>query len=83
MKLNRLEVLDKNEIQMIHNTTLELLETVGIRVESQEIRDFLKENAFGTDLRCLVIKSSGNLTKCSLLVSSTIAPFFLRKSLVS
>ena len=29
---------------MIHSTTLELLETVGIRVESQETRDFLKKN---------------------------------------
>lgn len=44
MKLTKLEVLDKNEIEMIHSTTLELLETVGIRVESKETRNFLKEN---------------------------------------
>jgi len=49
MKLNRLEVLDKNEIEMIHSTTLELLETVGIRVESKEIRNLLKDNGAKVD----------------------------------
>ena len=44
MKLNRIEVLEKNEIQQIHETTLELLESVGVKVESEEARNFLEEN---------------------------------------
>lgn len=44
MRLNCLEVLMKEEIQEIHNSTLELLEKVGIIVESPEARDLLKEN---------------------------------------
>jgi len=44
MRLNCLEVLTKEEIQEIHNSTLELLEKVGIIVESPEARDLLNEN---------------------------------------
>jgi trimethylamine--corrinoid protein Co-methyltransferase len=44
MKLNKLEVLTKEEIELIHNETLELLETIGVKVESPEARIFLKKN---------------------------------------
>lgn len=44
MRTNRMEVLAREEIQQIHDTTLELLETVGVRVESEEARTFLKKN---------------------------------------
>ncbi len=44
MRLNRLEVLTKQEIQEIHNSTIELLETVGVIVESPEARDIFKNN---------------------------------------
>jgi len=43
MKLNRLEVLSKDEITQIHETSLELLEEVGIRIDSEEARNILKE----------------------------------------
>ena len=44
MKLTRMEVLAKDEVELIHNSTLELLETVGIMVDSPEARTLLKEN---------------------------------------
>ncbi len=44
MKMNNLEVLTKEEIQEIHNSTLELLETVGVIVESPEARILLEAN---------------------------------------
>jgi trimethylamine--corrinoid protein Co-methyltransferase len=44
MKMNCLEVLTKQEIQEIHNSTIELLETVGIIIESPEARDLFKKN---------------------------------------
>ena len=49
MKLNKLEVLTKEEIEIIHTNTLELLETIGVKVESSEARTFLKENGCFTD----------------------------------
>ncbi|MFX0040110.1 MAG: trimethylamine methyltransferase family protein [Promethearchaeota archaeon] len=44
MKLSKLEVLDKDEIEIIHIKTLELLGTIGTKVESPETRIFLKEH---------------------------------------
>jgi trimethylamine--corrinoid protein Co-methyltransferase len=43
MRMNNLKVLSKDEIQEIHTATLELLETVGIIVESPEARNLFKE----------------------------------------
>ncbi|MFW9770818.1 MAG: trimethylamine methyltransferase family protein [Candidatus Heimdallarchaeota archaeon] len=44
MKLKDLEVLSKDEVDQIHVNTLELLEKVGIKVESDEARELLQEN---------------------------------------
>ena len=44
MKMNKMEVLEKDEIELIHNSTIELLERVGVIVESSEARDLLKES---------------------------------------
>ena len=44
MKMTRMEVLSKDEVALIHSSTLELLETVGIMVDSPEARALLKEN---------------------------------------
>jgi trimethylamine--corrinoid protein Co-methyltransferase len=44
MRMNNLKVLSKDEIQEIHKATLELLETVGIIIESPEARKIFKEN---------------------------------------
>ena len=44
MRLNRLEVLTKQEIQEIHNSTIKLLETVGVIVETPEARDVLEKH---------------------------------------
>lgn len=42
--MTRMEVLAKDEVELIHSSTLELLETVGIMVDSPEARALLKEN---------------------------------------
>ena len=44
MKMNKIEVLGKDEIELIHNKTLELLEKLGVKVESQEARKILQDN---------------------------------------
>ncbi len=44
MKMIRMEVLAKDEVELIHSSTLELLETTGIMVDSPEARALLKEN---------------------------------------
>jgi len=44
MRLSKFEVLEKEEIELIHAHTLELLESIGTKVESPEARTFLKEH---------------------------------------
>lgn len=43
MKFNQMKVLAKDEIQAIHQATIELLENVGIRIESNEAKEKFKE----------------------------------------
>ena len=44
LKLNTLKVLSNEDLDVIHLATVDLLEKVGIRIESEETRSFLKEN---------------------------------------
>ncbi len=43
MKLNQIEVLTKDEIEFIHSSTLELLETIGIKIDDKNTRNLFKE----------------------------------------
>ncbi len=44
MRLPRTEFLSKDEVELIHNTTLDLLEKIGIKVEADECCQFLGNN---------------------------------------
>ncbi len=44
MKLKQIEVLSKDEIELIHSNTLNLLEVIGVKVESEEAKELLIEN---------------------------------------
>ena len=44
LKLKRLEVLSKDEIQAINSASIELLSTLGIKIESPSARSLLKES---------------------------------------
>ncbi len=49
MKSKRIEILSKEELQTIHNSTLELLNTIGVKVESEEAISLLKQNGAFVD----------------------------------
>lgn len=44
MRRNLIKVLSQDEIELIHNHTLDLLEKLGVKVESVEARELLKKN---------------------------------------
>lgn len=44
MRINQLKVLNKDEIQIIHDSSIELLESLGVKVESDEAIKLLKEH---------------------------------------
>jgi trimethylamine---corrinoid protein Co-methyltransferase len=43
MKLNQINVLTNDEIEFIHSSTLELLETIGIKIDDVNTRNLFKE----------------------------------------
>ena len=43
MKMEKLTVLSKDEIELIHSASMELLSTVGIKIDAQDVRDLLQE----------------------------------------
>ena len=49
MKLKRIEVLDKNEIEQIHHATLTVLEKTGITVNEEQARNILRKNGATVD----------------------------------
>ncbi|MFX0188807.1 MAG: trimethylamine methyltransferase family protein [Candidatus Hodarchaeota archaeon] len=44
MKMKNIEFLSKDEIENIHSATLELLSTVGIKIDDEEVRTLFSEN---------------------------------------
>ena len=44
MKMKYVEFLSKDEIETIHSASLELLSTVGIKIDDEEVRSLLIEN---------------------------------------
>ncbi|TFF99554.1 MAG: hypothetical protein EU541_04600 [Promethearchaeota archaeon] len=53
MKTNYMKVLSDGEIEQIHTKTLQLLKEVGIKVETEEAKNLLKENG-------AIIENNGN-----------------------
>ena len=63
MRMNQIEVLTKDEIELIHQNTIELLETIGVRIESIEARNLLIENGAEFDKNSKFVKFPENLVK--------------------
>jgi trimethylamine--corrinoid protein Co-methyltransferase len=63
MRLKTIEVLSNDEIQSIHSASVELLSTVGIKVDSPTARLLFKENGAELSDNDLFIKVPENLIK--------------------
>ena len=66
MNLTKLELLSKEEVEQIHYTSLELLDTVGVRVESEEALNILKNNGANVDLKTRFAKFPEDLVNSQL-----------------
>ena len=49
MRINRIEALSVDEIQTIHEATMDLMSTTGVRIESKKARNLFKENGCDID----------------------------------
>lgn len=73
MRLNNLEVLSKGEIELIHESSLDVLEKVGLIVESNRVLDILKENGCDVDYDTKLAKFPRSVTeKCIKSLPSKI-----------
>ena len=55
-KKNALKTLDKSSIAKIHSATLEVLEKVGVLVDSSSVLELLKKNGHETDVKTKIVK---------------------------
>ena len=56
MKLKKIEVFSKDELETIHSASLNLLSDVGIKIDAQDTRDLLKANGATVDDNTLFVK---------------------------
>ena len=76
MKQSQINVLSQEEIEIIHNHTLNLLETIGIRVDSIEAKKLLSENGAVVDEKNDYVKFPESMMKEQL---KTVAEVFSQK----
>ena len=63
MKLKKVEVFTKDELEAIHDASMTLLSEVGIKVDAQEARDILKENGAIVDDSNYFVKFPESMVK--------------------
>ena len=66
MKMKKLEVFSKDEIEVIHSATMSLLTEVGIKIDSDDAKEILKENGAVVDDETNFVKFSESLIKDKL-----------------
>ncbi|UCC19464.1 MAG: trimethylamine methyltransferase family protein [Promethearchaeota archaeon] len=63
MKMEKLQVLSNDEIELIHSASLDLLSSVGIKIDAKDTREILKENGAETDNSTNFVKFPEDLVK--------------------
>ncbi len=63
MKLNKITVLSKDEIETINSATLELFETIGIKIDDEDSRKLLQEHGAKLDQESNFVKFPESFVK--------------------
>lgn len=63
MKLKKIEVFSKDELEAIHSASMTLLSEVGIKIDAQDTRDILKEKGATVDESSHFVKFPETLVK--------------------
>ncbi|RLI44262.1 hypothetical protein DRO61_12350, partial [Candidatus Bathyarchaeota archaeon] len=66
MKLEKIEVLSKDEIEIINSASLELLSTVGIKVDAEDTRELFEKNGANIDNETNFVRIPETLVKDKL-----------------
>jgi trimethylamine--corrinoid protein Co-methyltransferase len=62
----KLSVLSPDEVRKIHNATLEVIETVGVRFPSEKALDVWEAHGAGVDRESQIVKAPGDLIEAAL-----------------
>ena len=63
MKMGKLELLSKDEVELIHSSSLDLLSSVGIKIDSDESRKLLEKNGAEIEPNSKFVKFPEELVK--------------------
>jgi len=63
MRLATLEVLSKNDMDLIHESSLKVLEETGLKVESKRVLEILSNNGCGVDYDTQIVKFPRSVVK--------------------
>lgn len=66
MKLSKLKVLSDDELSTIHNASLKILSTVGVKIESEKALEIMKNEGALVDPSTKTVKMSESLIKDAL-----------------
>ncbi|HHW48162.1 MAG TPA: hypothetical protein GXX14_06035 [Clostridiaceae bacterium] len=73
MRLSTLEVLSKEDIDLIHNSSLRVLEEVGLKIDSTKVLNLLKDNGCIVDYDTQTVKFPRSVVeKCLKTVPSQV-----------
>ena len=63
MKLNKIKVLSSDEIKAIHSATMELMSTVGVKMDAKDVQDLFEKNGATVDPDTNFVKIPESLVK--------------------
>jgi len=63
MKLNKIKVFSKDEIQTIHSATMELLSTVGIKIDAKDTQELFEKHGATVNAETNFVKIPESLVK--------------------
>jgi hypothetical protein len=64
--MNRFKILSEQEVQKLHSTSLDVLDTIGLRVHSEKVRKMLEEAGARVDHKTMLVHFPPNLVEESI-----------------
>lgn len=70
---DRMPVLSKKDLALIHNASLKILETTGVNFNDETVTDLFKDNGFKTEGGTVFFRKS----QINIALSNTVSDFFI------
>lgn len=64
--MHRFKILSEQEVQKLHSTSLDVLDTIGLKVHSEKVRKMLEEAGARVDHKTMLVHFPPNLVEASI-----------------